>query len=112
MTFSDIVESTQNVSDLISNMAAASHQQTNGAQRASKSMADIELATQQNAELVEEATTASNALKQETHRLSEMMSFFTVSAHNQADNDATEDNVANNAGHNNGIGNIHFISRH
>lgn len=111
-TLLHIVKSTEDVSNLISKIAAASHQQTNGAQQASSSMANIEQVTQQNAALVEEAAAASNALKQETRRLREMVSFFTVSAHSQAgDSFMTTDSVSDDD-HENPAQTIHYLARH
>jgi len=75
-TLQDIMEAVKRVSDIIADIAAASLEQTSGIQQVNKVITQLDEMTQQNAALVEEATSASESLKEQSQRLKEHVGFF------------------------------------
>ena len=75
-TLQDIVIAAKKVSDIISEIAAASREQTAGIQQINKVVSQLDEMTQKNSALVEEATQASGTLKEQAQSLREHVSFF------------------------------------
>ncbi|MES2606204.1 MAG: methyl-accepting chemotaxis protein, partial [Pseudomonadota bacterium] len=75
-TLEEIVASVKKVNDIISEIAAASSEQSSGLNEINRSVTDMDKTTQQNAALVEEAAAASEALGQQAESLEELISFF------------------------------------
>ncbi|WP_374668738.1 methyl-accepting chemotaxis protein [Ramlibacter sp.] len=78
-TMQEIVDSVKKVSDLIAEIAAASQEQSQGIGQVNTAVAQMEQVVQQNASLVEEATAATEAMKDQALRLLELVSRFRVS---------------------------------
>lgn len=57
-TMTDIVEAVRRVTDIMAEIATASDEQSKGIQQVSTAVTEMDNVTQQNAALVEEATTA------------------------------------------------------
>ncbi len=71
-----IVSSVKQVADLMSEIAAASHEQSQGIGQINQSITSMDDATQQNAALVEEAAAAAKSLQDQAARLAELVSGF------------------------------------
>ncbi len=71
-----IVSSVKQVADLMSEIAAASHEQSQGIGQINQSITSMDDATQQNAALVEEAAAAAKSLQDQAARLAEVVSVF------------------------------------
>ena len=78
-TMEDIVTQAQRVSDLISEISAATLEQTRGIGNVSQAVIQLDQSTQQNAALVEESAAAAATLKQQTHLLIDAVSSFKLS---------------------------------
>ncbi|HKQ31434.1 MAG TPA: methyl-accepting chemotaxis protein, partial [Burkholderiales bacterium] len=74
----DIVVSVQQVTELIGEIAAASTEQSSGVEEINRSVIQMETVTQQNAALVEEATSSSLALQEQSDRLARLVSKFKI----------------------------------
>ncbi|MCB9831048.1 MAG: PAS domain-containing protein [Planctomycetes bacterium] len=74
----EIVTSVKKVSEIISEIAAASEEQSAGVEQINKAMNQIDEVTQQNAALVEEAAAAAASLNDQSRSLEELMGFFRV----------------------------------
>jgi methyl-accepting chemotaxis protein len=72
-TLEQIVASVKKVSDIVAEIAAASREQSAGIGQVNSAVLQMDELTQQNAALVEQATTASQAMADEAHALHEMM---------------------------------------
>jgi methyl-accepting chemotaxis protein len=68
-TMGDIVASVKKVSDLISEIAAASHEQSSGIEQVNTAVTQMDQVVQQNASLVEEATGATESMKEQAGAL-------------------------------------------
>ncbi len=75
-TFVELIDGVKQVSTLIEGIAAASRQQIDDIDIVNTELTQMDDVTQQNAALVEEATSASESMSQEAHALSELMGFF------------------------------------
>ncbi|WP_043819408.1 methyl-accepting chemotaxis protein, partial [Rubrivivax gelatinosus] len=75
-TMSEIVASVQRVTDIIGEISAASHEQSQGINQVNGSVTELDRMTQQNAALVEEATAAAGSLRQQAGQLAELVSTF------------------------------------
>ncbi|SNS52804.1 methyl-accepting chemotaxis protein [Noviherbaspirillum humi] len=76
-----LVGSVARVSDIISEISAASSEQTAGIGQVNHAITQMDEATQQNASLVEQAAAASAAMQDQATRLSEVVGRFRISAH-------------------------------
>lgn len=76
LMLTDISHAVAQVTDMISDIATASQEQSTGIEHIHKAIAEIETVTQQNASLVAQTTAAADSLKQEAHVLLENMRFF------------------------------------
>ncbi|MCW5785741.1 MAG: hypothetical protein KIT39_20725, partial [Nitrospirales bacterium] len=75
-TLGEIVNSVKRVTDIISEISAASQEQAAGIDQVNKSVMQMDQGTQQNAALVEEATSASQSMKQQATELLNQVAFF------------------------------------
>lgn len=73
-----IVTQVQRVTDLIAEIAAATHQQSSGIGQVSDAVSQLDQVTQQNAALVEESAAASESLKHQAQALSDVVAVFKV----------------------------------
>ncbi|WP_198361787.1 methyl-accepting chemotaxis protein [Herbaspirillum sp. meg3] len=76
LTMQEVVGSVRHVTDVVGEISAASVEQSAGIAEVNRAIARIDLATQQNAALVEEATVAANALRTQADTLSQVVGFF------------------------------------
>ncbi|HEU4775256.1 MAG TPA: methyl-accepting chemotaxis protein [Telluria sp.] len=75
-TMGQIVASVKQVADLMSEIAAASHEQSQGIGQINSSITSMDDATQQNAALVEEAAAAAKSLQDQAAHLERVVSVF------------------------------------
>jgi len=75
-TMNDIVQSVQRVTDIIAEISAATHEQSDGIQQVNVAVGQLDQMTQQNAALVEEAASAAESLKDQSQRLAGAISVF------------------------------------
>jgi methyl-accepting chemotaxis protein len=72
----EIVSSITRVADIMSEITAASQEQSIGIEQVNQAITQMDQVTQQNAALVEEAAAAAEAMQEQASGLSEMMSAF------------------------------------
>nr|WP_305800526.1 methyl-accepting chemotaxis protein [Shinella sp. XGS7] len=72
----EIVASVQRVSDIIGEISAASAEQSDGIGQVNGAVVQLDQMTQQNAALVEESAAAAESLKDQAHKLNEVISVF------------------------------------
>ncbi|MCP4043221.1 MAG: chemotaxis protein, partial [Gammaproteobacteria bacterium] len=77
-TLKEIVGAVKKVSDIIAEIAAASNEQATGIEQVNKAIMQMDETTQQNAALVEEAASASEAMGEQARSLNDLVGFFTV----------------------------------
>jgi methyl-accepting chemotaxis protein len=77
-TMEEIVSSVQRVSDIISEITAASAEQSSGIDEVYKAVGQMDQVTQQNAALVEEAAAAAESMQNQACSLAEVVSVFKV----------------------------------
>ncbi len=77
-TLNEIVSSVKRVTDIISEISTASQEQASGIDQVNKAVMQMDQGTQQNAALVEQATSASQTMKQQAAGLLEQVAFFKV----------------------------------
>ncbi|MDO9286814.1 MAG: methyl-accepting chemotaxis protein [Aquabacterium sp.] len=77
-TIGEVRQSVREVAELINEISAASQEQTDGMQSVNRAITDIDRTTQQNAALVEQAAAASDSMREQTRRLTSMVSVFNV----------------------------------
>jgi methyl-accepting chemotaxis protein len=77
-TLDQIVASVKKVTDIVSEIAAASQEQSTGIEQVNKAIAQLDQLTQQNASLVEEASAASQSMTEQAHALNEAMKRYKV----------------------------------
>ncbi len=77
-TMGDIVDAIRRVTDIMSEIAAASNEQRGGIEQVNQAVASMDQATQQNAALVEEAAAAAGALEDQARELDGAISAFRV----------------------------------
>ncbi|BCE00849.1 methyl-accepting chemotaxis protein [Marinicellulosiphila megalodicopiae] len=75
-TLKEIVESVQKVSTMIADITAASEEQASGIDQVNKAVSQMDEMTQQNAALVEEATSAGEAMSEQARSMMQLMKFF------------------------------------
>jgi methyl-accepting chemotaxis protein len=75
-TMHDVVESVRRVTDIMTEISAASHEQTLGIGQVNRAIAEIDAVTQQNAALVEQATAAARAMREQASGLAETVGVF------------------------------------
>ena len=79
-TLEQIVVSVKKVSDIVAEIAAASHEQSSGIEQVNRAVMQMDELTQQNGSLVEQATSASQTLADQARALSQMMDRYHVTA--------------------------------
>jgi len=77
-TMTDVVQAVQQVTDLMSEIAAASGEQTAGIEQVGKAISQMDEVTQQNAALVEQAAAAAQSLESQAQTLAGAVSAFKV----------------------------------
>ncbi len=83
-TMHEVVKSVQRVSDIIGQIAAATHEQSSGMSQVNTAVTELDRVTQQNAALVEESAAASESLKQQALRLAQSVAVFKVKQMHEA----------------------------
>jgi methyl-accepting chemotaxis protein len=83
-TLEQIVTSVKKVSDIVAEIAAASREQSAGIAQVNRAVLQMDELTQQNAALVEQATTASQSMAHESQGLHEMMGGYQLGAATEA----------------------------
>ncbi len=79
-TMQDIVQSIARVSDIVSEIADASREQSKGLAQINDAVANLDDVTQQNAALVEETSAASSSLQEQARQMASMSSQFVLEA--------------------------------
>ncbi|MBU9821215.1 MCP four helix bundle domain-containing protein [Rahnella sp. BCC 1045] len=79
-TMAEVVSSVKNVTDIVGEIAIASNEQSTGIEEINKAINQMDEVTQQNAALVQEASSAAYSLNEQAERLSQAISIFKVSA--------------------------------
>lgn len=79
-TLADIVSSVDNVSNLIGDISISSKEQATGIDEINVTVVQMDDMTQRNAALVEEASSAAEAISAHAKEMQRQMSFFTISA--------------------------------
>ncbi|MFM8768890.1 MAG: methyl-accepting chemotaxis protein [Rubrivivax sp.] len=80
-TMTEIVASVQRVSDIIGEITGATAEQSSGIGQINGAIAQLDQMTQQNAALVEESAAAAESLKEQAHRLSQVVGTFRLHGH-------------------------------
>ena len=75
---SGILDGVKKVTDIVSEIAAASAEQSSGIEQVNKAVVSMDEVTQQNAALVEEAAAASKSMEEQADALQQLMGFFKV----------------------------------
>ncbi|MDC6170590.1 methyl-accepting chemotaxis protein [Paucibacter sp. XJ19-41] len=83
-SMNDIVSSVQRVTDIIGEITAASTEQSSGIALVNDAVVHLDQMTQQNAALVEESAAAAESLKDQAHKLTEVVSVFRLSNNDAA----------------------------
>ncbi|MGO4327936.1 methyl-accepting chemotaxis protein [Cupriavidus sp. 2TAF22] len=78
-TMTDLRQAVRRVSDIISEIAAASREQSTGIEQVNQAVGQMDEVTQQNAALVEEAAAAAQSLEEQSHRLRDTVATFRLS---------------------------------
>ncbi len=79
-TMSKVVTSVKSVTDVVAEISAASHEQSDGIEQINHAIAQMDQVTQQNAALVEQAAAAAQSLQEQSGRLSATVSIFKLDA--------------------------------
>lgn len=79
-TMAEVVSSVKSVTDIVGEIAIASNEQSTGIEEINKAITQMDEVTQQNAALVQEASSAAYSLNEQAERLSQAISIFKVSA--------------------------------
>ncbi|TBW06638.1 HAMP domain-containing protein [Azotobacter chroococcum subsp. isscasi] len=83
-TMEEVVRSVQRVTDIIDEISAASHEQSEGIGQVNTAIAQMDEVTQQNAALVQEASAASSSLAEQARHLEEAVAVFRLGAAQEA----------------------------
>ncbi|MCK0716411.1 methyl-accepting chemotaxis protein [Chromohalobacter sarecensis] len=75
-TMRDVVQAVKRVSDIMDEISAASQEQSDGIEQVSQAVTQMDQVTQQNASLVQEASSASASLEEQAQRLEDVVSVF------------------------------------
>ena len=79
-TMGEIVTSVKQVTDIMGEIAAASHEQSAGIEQVNQAVTQMDEVTQQNAALVEQAAAAAQSLQDQAVRLAQAVALFKLSA--------------------------------
>jgi methyl-accepting chemotaxis protein len=77
-TMQAVLESIRRVTDMMTEISAANSEQTSGIEQINQVVTQMDMVTQQNAALVEEAAAAANALQAQADKLTQVVGFFKV----------------------------------
>ncbi|NOQ17186.1 MAG: PAS domain-containing protein [Methyloprofundus sp.] len=77
-SLNDIVTSVQKVGDIVSEIAAASAEQSQGIEQVNQAVAQMDEITQQNAALAEQASAASVSMSDQSSNMNALLAFFKV----------------------------------
>ena len=94
-TLEEIVTSVKKTTDIVGEIAAASHEQSAGIEQVNKAMMRMDEVTQQNGALVEETASTSESISLQTRELQDLMWFFQMDTeawkrkHGKVDKSAT-----------------------
>ena len=80
-TMGEIVASVQRVTDIMSEISAASQEQSAGIEQVNQTVTQMDETTQQNAALVEEATAAARSMEEQAGQLADAVSIFRLEEH-------------------------------
>jgi methyl-accepting chemotaxis protein len=80
VTMEEVVSSVRHVTDIVGEITAASHEQSDGIGQINLAITQMDEATQQNAALVEEAAAAAASLQDQAAKLSQLVSVFKLGA--------------------------------
>jgi methyl-accepting chemotaxis protein len=83
-TLGEIIGQITQVTDIVGQIANASREQSSGIAQVNHSVAQMDVTTQQNAALVEEAAAASKLMQDQAQQLAHRMRFFRTTADGQA----------------------------
>jgi len=83
-TMREIVDGVRRVTDIMSEITAASHEQSSGIEQINRAIAQMDEVTQQNAALVEQTSAAAEAMQDQAARLAQAVSVFKVEGAAQA----------------------------
>jgi methyl-accepting chemotaxis protein len=75
-TMHAVLESIKRVTDMMTEISAASSEQTSGIEQINQAVTQMDMVTQQNAALVEEAAAAATALQEQADKLAQVVGFF------------------------------------
>jgi methyl-accepting chemotaxis protein len=75
-TMHAVLESIRRVTDMMTEISAASSEQTSGIEQINQAVTQMDTVTQQNAALVEEAAAAATALQEQAEKLNQVVGFF------------------------------------
>ncbi len=75
-TMAEIVNAITRVNDIVAEISEASTEQSNGVSQVGQAVTQMDLATQQNAALVEQSAAAAEGLKDQAHRLVQSVAVF------------------------------------
>lgn len=75
----EIVNSVRRVSDILGELAASAHEQSQGIQEVNSAVGQLDQVTQSNAALVEESAAAADSLREQADRLAEVIGSFRLS---------------------------------
>ena len=78
-TLEEIVSATKRVADIMGEISAASQEQSHGIEQVNRSILQMNEMTQQNAALVEEASSSSRTMKEQAESLKHEVDFFKLS---------------------------------
>jgi methyl-accepting chemotaxis protein len=77
-TMDEIVTSVKRVTDIMSEISAASQEQSQGIEQVTQTITQMDEVTQQNAALVEEASTSAHGMEEQAKQLTSSVSIFTL----------------------------------
>jgi methyl-accepting chemotaxis protein len=84
-TMDEVVASVRRMTDIMSEITAASHEQSTGIEQVNQAITQMDQVTQQNAALVEQAAAAADSLRDQARNLSQVVDVFRLdSAHTVA----------------------------
>jgi methyl-accepting chemotaxis protein-1 (serine sensor receptor) len=77
-TMAEVTQAVARVTDIMSEIAAASAEQSRGIEQVNQAITQMDNVTQQNAALVEEAAAASRSMEDQGQQLNETVAFFQI----------------------------------
>ena len=80
-TMAEIVASVRRVTDIMSDIAAASQEQLSGIQHINEAITEMDQTTQQNAALVEQASAAATTMREQAQHLADAVGVFKLDQH-------------------------------